>query len=370
MQATKAIIHLNNLKENLIKIKVHTDGNSLICLAVKADAYGHGAVEVAKTALNAGVTYLAVATVIEAIQLRNAGIEVPLILLSIPLPEAIKDIVKYQLIPFTAGREYLYHLQKVAAEAGSKITVHLIIDTGMGRIGSTPEEAVNECEFIYESKWLTLGGVCTHFSSADSTDKSFTKKQISIFKDVLKKIRNKGINTGLIHAANSGAIVHHPDALFNMIRPGIIAYGYYPSQEQKKIIAVKPVMEFETQIVFLKRVKKGTSISYGMTYRTKEETIIGTIPVGYGDGYSRLLSGKSRVLIKNKLYPVVGTICMDQCMIDLGPESDIQLYEKVTLFGPDKKGPNAEDIARLSGTIPYEVTCSINKRVPRIYISP
>ncbi len=368
MRATRASIHLDNLQWNIKLVRGHIGPETAICLAVKADAYGHGAVEVSNTALSSGVSHLAVATVDEGIILRKSGITAPIILLSIPIPEEIDEISKHGFIPLAAGREYIEALEDSARKTGKTITVHLKIDTGMGRIGNLPEAAAVESEYIDKSGSLILGGVSTHFPAADSSDKGFTENQIEVFRYSVELIRKKGIDPGIVHAANSGAIVQYPEARFDMVRPGIIAYGYYPSTEQKRILDVRPVMEFESRIVFLKRVKKGTPVSYGMTYKTQSDTMIGTIPAGYGDGYNRLLSGKGRVLIKNRLYPVAGRVCMDQFMVDLGPDTDVRLYDKATLFGPDPEGPDAEEIALLTGTIPYEVTCNINKRVPRFFV--
>jgi alanine racemase len=196
---------------------------------------------------------------------------------------------------------------------------------------------------------------------------SFTNDQVDVLSGIVEELKRGGIDPGLIHAANSGGIIGHPRSHFDLVRPGIMLYGYYPSREQARELDLRPVMGLETRIVFLKRVPAGTGISYGLTYRTSRETTIATIPCGYGDGYSRLLSGKSKVLVNGKLYPVAGRVCMDQTMVDLGPDSRAELFDRVVLFGPDPGAPTAEDLAEIIGTIPYEITCNINKRVPRVY---
>ncbi len=368
MGATRAIIHLENLRHNLRQIRKRIGTRPAICLAVKADAYGHGATAVANAALESGVQCLAIACIEEGIELRKAGIIAPILLLGIPLPEEIPALCEFGLSALVTDYELIQAFETEAKRQKKKISVHLKIDTGMGRIGCRPEESVGLAQVISRSPWLSLGGVATHFPGSDSEERRFTERQIEVFSSVLNEMKAAGIAYGTAHAANSGAIIAYPDSYFDMVRPGIIAYGYYPSKEQERTLDIRPVMSLETQVTFLKRVPADTPISYSMTYRTREETWIATIPVGYGDGYSRLLSNKSRVMIRGKTYPIVGRICMDQCMVDLGPRCEIQRFERVVLFGPEEKAPDAETIADILGTIPYEITCSVNKRVPRIYV--
>lgn len=373
-RATRAIIHLENITHNLDCIKTLTGEEKKICLAVKADAYGHGAVEVSKKALKWGVDFLAVATVYEAIILRQEGIQGPILLFSIATDSEIEQIVHYNISPFVADENYVKKINKVASIKNKQIHVHLKIDTGMGRIGATPEFAPELSAKIQEMSHIKLEGTCTHFPVSDSIEPEdilFTEKQIQIFTDTIEKMKVLGIDPGIRHAANSGAIIAHKAGHFDMVRPGISVYGYYPDQNMDKSAAdFKPVMEFVSKVAFIKKVTKGTSVSYGRTWKAPKDTYIGSIPVGYGDGYNRLLSSKAQVLIKGKLYPVAGRICMDQFMIDLGPESDVQLSDDVVIFGPVKGAPDASDLSEITNTIPYEVTCNINKRVPRDYINP
>jgi len=371
-RATRAIIHLENIKHNLDCIKKLTGGNRKICVAVKADAYGHGAVEVSRKALNWGVDFLAVATVPEAIILREAKITAPIILFSIAADQEIGQIVNYELSPFVADENYAQQIQSMAKALNKTINVHIKIDTGMGRIGVSPEESPALAEAIETMSNINLEGVCTHFPVSDSPDHDdidFTKEQINKFTQAVEAIKSKGIDPGIRHAANSGAIIAHPDAHLDMVRPGICLYGYYPDQRMDKTTAdFKPVMELVSQIAFLKKVKKGTTISYGRTWIAPVDTWIGSIPAGYADGYNRLLSSKGKVRIIGRTYPVSGRVCMDQFMVDLGPETDVQIAEDVVLFGPGSGSMDASDIGEITGTIPYEVTCNINKRVPRDYI--
>lgn len=367
MRATKAIIHLENLRHNIRLVRSHIGAHPKICMAVKADAYGHGVHKVVQTALSEGVDYFAIATVQEGIDIRSEGVEAPILLLSLPLPEELPEIIRHDLTPLVTDGGIVRMLDSTATEQGRRIDVHIKVDTGMGRIGCRPDEAAELAERVAASRSLRLAGVCTHFPAADLPDNPFTLAQIDRLSEVVAAIRSRGVDPGIVHAANSGGVLGYPTSHFDMVRPGILLYGYYPSRAQPRSLPVLPVMELESRIVFLKRVPEGTPISYGMTYSTPRATTIATIPVGYGDGYSRLLSGKSEVLIRGGRFPTAGTICMDQLMVDLGPGPEVELYEPVTLFGPDRAGPDAEEIAAAMGTIPYEVTCGINKRVPRIY---
>lgn len=369
-RATRAVIHLDYIDHNLDCIKKLTGGHSKICVAVKADAYGHGAVEVAKRSLEWGVDFLAVATVNEAVILREGGINSPILLFSLPLDAEIPDLVQYGLTPFVGDKSYAEKLNTEAASQKRSIKVHLKVDTGMGRIGVSPEKAADLAAVLHTMEQLIPEGICTHFPVSDSSEKEdirFTKYQISLFQKTVDAVRGRGLDPGIVHAANSAAIIAYPKAHFDMVRPGICLYGYYPDSRMKRAADFKPVMELVSRVAFLKRVKRGTSVSYGRIWHAPRDTWIATIPVGYGDGYNRLLSSRARVVINGKSYPIVGRICMDQFMVDLGAETEVELFDPVILFGPDDGAMTAEDIAGICGTISYEITCNINKRVPRNY---
>ena len=373
-RATRAIILLEHILHNLDCVRNIIGLNKKICAVVKADAYGHGAVEVSRKALEWGVDFLAVATVPEAIILRNAGIKAPIILFTIALDDEINQVVDFQLTPFVIDRTYADKIQREAFSKNIQISVHLKVDTGMGRVGVIPERAPELATHISRLSHIELGGVCTHLSVSDSPEKAdmlFTESQINIFSEVVKAIKARGIDPGICHAANSGGIIAHRKSHFDMVRPGICLYGYYPDRRMDKSVAdFKPLMELVSKISFIKKVPKGTGISYGRMWSAPKETYIATVPAGYADGYNRRLSSKGQVLIKGKLFPVVGRVCMDQFMVDLGPDSNIDLFEDLVLFGPNQGALDAADIAELTGTIPYEVTCNINKRVPRDYKNP
>ena len=371
MRATRAVIHLENLRHNVRLIRAHIGQGPRICMAVKADAYGHGAVELVRAALSEGVDYLAVATVDEGAELRAAGVTAPILLLSIPLLDEVGDAIRSGLALLAGSESYLAAIEGEARKQGRIADVHLKVDTGMGRIGCTPERAPDMAARVARSPRMRLAGIGTHFPVADmAADEHvrFTREQVRTLAAIVDRIRRLGIDPGLVHAANSGAVISYPESHFDLVRPGIILYGYYPSRQRPRPLDVRPVMGLESRIVFLKRVPAGTGISYGLTYHTSEETTIATIPCGYGDGYSRLMSGRAKVLVDGALYPVAGRVCMDQLMIDLGPRSNARLYDPVVLFGPDEGAPTAEDLADIMGTIPYEITCNINKRVPRVYL--
>lgn len=395
MRATRAIVHLNIFRENLKLLRdwltaesavgpsAAAGGAPKICLAVKADAYGHGIAPIARVAIDEGVEYLAVATVDEAVTLREEGITAPLLLYSLPIREEIEAILDFGVTPLVSDLDFVADLSEAAEDRSRRtpdeaepLPVHLKIDTGMGRIGCRPEDAAELARAVDAAPWLRLEGVSTHFPNADDPDRSFTAAQIETFNGAVDSIRAAGIDPGLVHAANSAGVLRFPGSRLDMVRPGLLAYGYYSTDTQERHLPVRPVMELESRIVYLKSVPPETPISYGSTYRTSERTWIATIPLGYGDGYSRLLSNNGDVLVEESATgrrvraPIAGRVCMDQLMLDLGPETGARRYDRVVLFGPDPAGPDAAELARRTQTIPYEITCNISKRVPRVYLEP
>ena len=372
MRATRATIDLARLRANLLAVGGHlraARGGSRppprICLAVKANAYGHGAVPVARAALQAGVSAFGVATVDEGVELRDAGIEAPILLFGLPLPEEAGAIAAAALTPLCGDAALGRDLARAAAAAGRTVDVHLKIDTGMGRIGCRPDAAAAIAEQLRGLAGLRLTGLCTHFARSGEPDQEFSRAQLAAFHAAIAAIPDR--RRLLLHAANSGAIAGLPESHLDMVRLGVIAYGYYPGDELPRTVAARPVMELATRLAYLKRVPAGSGISYGHTYRTAADTVIATLPAGYADGYPRLLSGRAEVLIRGRRYPVAGRICMDQCMVDLGPRPDAARYDRAVLFGPDPAGPDAAELADRIGTIPYEITSAISARVPRLY---
>jgi alanine racemase len=378
MRATRALIHPDRFRRNLAAIRERVGPGVRVCLPVKADAYGHGAPRIAAEGLAAGASYLAVATVREGAELRDAGIGAPVLLLSQALPEEIPDMVKFNLIPLISDGEFAEACSGAAAAAGVRFQVHLKIDTGMGRLGCGPGEAPDLAAFIASLGSLEYGGTATHLAAADSEEEwalRFTETQIRRFAAALEGIRGRGIDPGVVHAAHSGAVILHRAAWFDMVRPGILLYGYNPvtsgggSPEAEGRFRVEPVMDLVSRVAFIREAGKGEPLSYGCTWRAPRDTCIGTLPIGYGDGLPRRLSGTDwPVTIRGRTYPIVGRICMDQCMVDLGPGTEVRRRDEALIFGGTGDAPSAADMAAKTGTIPYEITCGINKRVERAYV--
>lgn len=382
MRATRAIIHLDNLRFNINEIKKLIPQGTKICFPVKADGYGHGAVDLAKVALEQGIYCLAVATVDEGIFLRNAGLECPIMLFSLPCLEELDLLVKNDLTPFVFEKYFVEELNKVAKKNNKIINVHIKIDTGMARIGCDYTEVLSLAQKIKSLSNLNLQGLGTHLCVSDSIKKDdikFTLSQISKIDKSVKILNENDIHLEIVHCAASGGVLMYPNAIFDMIRPGILFYGYFPDEivkrylnkNKKDVPLLKPVMELETRIETIKKISKGQSVSYGRTWKAKKDTYLATIPIGYADGLLRQFSSKLKVKINDKMYPIVGRICMDQCMIDLGESTDVKIWDKVTIFGPvnsDELGNTAQTLANLAKTIPYEITCSVDKRVPRDYV--
>ncbi len=368
MRSCKAVIYLQNLYSNIHAIESFTGGKPKLCLAVKADGYGHGAVGIAKAAVKAGVDWLAVVTPGEAIELRQAGITAKVLLLGLVSSEHCVHMVEHNISAVVSDKNLIHAYAAAAKTAGAPARIHLKIDTGMGRIGCTPEQAPSLAELIADTPGVELEGVCSHFPVADSADRRYTEEQVRRFNHCLEKIRKRGIETGIVHLANSAGFERFAESWFDMIRVGIAAYGYTGGPAADQSLQLSPVMELRAPVSFLKRVPAGTPLSYGHTFTTSRDTVIGTISAGYADGYRRGLSNRGRVLIQGKSYPVVGTVCMDQFLVDLGPDSGVQLHDEAVLFGPDKRGPDAAELARMLDTIPYEITCGINSRVSRVFI--
>jgi len=371
---TRAIIHLDRFIRNINIIKARIGQNRHICVPVKADAYGHGALEIAKTSLEAGAFSLGVATLTEGINLRKGGINAPILLFNQPHPDEIPEIITFNLTPFISDIWCVDVLSKQAAAERKRLPVHIKIDTGMGRLGCRTEEALSLAKHITACPGLELAGIATHFAvsdSADTEDIIYTKRQIEQFMETINTIKDAGIDPGLIHAANSGGVILHTDSWFDMVRPGILLYGYKTVEEneissQYEPIQVEPVMEFKTIVPLIKKVKKGESVSYGRTWTASQDTLIGILPAGYADGLPLFASGKWQVVINGKTYPLAGRVCMDMCIADLGPDSTVRRWDEAVIFGGS--APDAAELARRIGTIPYEITCNINNRVPRVYV--
>ncbi len=363
---TWAEINLAAIRNNLTLIKEKTHTN--IMAVVKANAYGHGVEEICKVCIEEGVTYLGVATLEEALNIRNLGITAPILVLGYVPKEDAESAVKYDITVTVYNMDLPQALSKAAVNLGKKAAIHIKIDTGMGRIGfiSSPD-TVEEIIRIAKLPGIECEGIFTHFAVADERDKDFSIQQLKLFNDLVDKLEQKGIKFKIKHTANSAATLDIPDSYFDMVRVGIILYGLYPSDEVARINLI-PAMSLKSVVSMVKNMSAGSSIGYGRTYRCEKPIKIATVPIGYADGYSRLLSNRAWAVIKGHKVPLVGTVCMDQCMFDVSEIEEVAIGDEVILFGRAEDGITADDLAHIMGTINYEIICSVSGRVPRIYI--
>lgn len=368
---TYAEIDIRALVHNLNEAKRLAGSKSQILAVVKADAYGHGAVTISEALVRNGIQYLGTALVEEAIELRDAGIKIPIIVLGGIFEEQIPKIAEYDLLPVVYQEGFLKAIANEARKRNKKINIHIKIDTGMGRIGVLPEDAVDFVKDAASQKNIKVEGIMTHFADADLADKAYAEKQMAEFTAIADKLDKDGIKIPYQHIANSAALVSFENDRFNMARPGIMLYGYTPFSKGKEGgLNLIPVMSLKTKILHLKRVPAGTYISYGRTFVAKRDSIIATLPVGYADGYSRALSNKGSVIVKGKKAPIAGRVCMDMTMIDVTDIDGVGINDEVVLIGKQgRETITADDIAMFANTISYEVLCCIGKRVPRVYIN-
>lgn len=365
---TWAEIDLGVLEHNFKQVKKIVGPKVKILAVVKSDGYGHGLIEVSRKLISCGVDYLGVGSIEESIRLREAEIKLPILILGSISPNQVEPIVSNHITQTVFTREVARALNDEAKKRDKRAKVHIKVDTGMGRIGVWHEEALDFIKWIFSLKFLEVEGIFTHLSCADE-DEVFTNHQIDCFKGLLGKLKDCGIQIRYKHTANSAGIINFKRAHFNLVRPGLILYGLSPQKDITKSLGLKPVLSLKTRIVYLKRTPAGRTIGYGKTYETQKETLIATVPIGYGDGYSRFLSNKAQVLVKGKRVPVVGRICMDQTMLDVGEIKDLKIAEEVTLIGRQgKERISVEELANLSRTIPYEVVCGIGSKIPRLYL--
>ncbi len=367
---TIAEIDLDALEENIREIRKRVPEGVRILGTLKADAYGHGAEQVHRVLKENGVDIFSVATVEEGVYLRQQGIKDDVLLLGYVSEVDAPLLVQYDIIAAVPSYAVGKMLSKEGEKQNKKVRIHWKVDTGMGRIGFFPtEEAVEEMVQMTSLPYLSVEGIFTHFAKSDAADKDFTRQQEERFDFVLKKLKENGVEVPFCHCANSAALMDCDDLYYDLVRPGIILYGIYPSDEVKKEqLPLRPVLSWKSQVSFLKEVPAGTPISYGCTYVTEGVRRIATVPVGYADGYSRSLSNRGQVLIGGKRAPIVGRICMDQMMVDVTELEDVAVGEEVVLLGSSGNDViSADEMAGWLGTIAYEVTCLIARRVPRWY---
>lgn len=380
---TKAIFYRENFISNIENIRSLLENKKTeICIPVKANGYGAGAVLVAKTAVEVGIQFFAVASVGEGIELRKAGIkDAEILLLSLCDKSEMESVCEYNISPLVCDDEYISLFEKAASRLQKKINVHLAIDTGMTRIGCFPEEASSLAKKIYHSNNLLLRGTCTHFSCADEQTESandFTNLQFEKFMFAISEIEKSGMSAGLRHCSASSATLVQKQMQLDMVRPGIMSYGYFDGEANEAwckknnvCLELKPVLALATKVASIRKIPKGNFVSYNRTWQTNEDMYIATLPIGYADGLLRTLSPRLCVTINSNSYPIVGRICMDQCMVALGKnEANVKRFDDVFIFGPNNSGAlqSAEKLANIAGTISYEILTNISHRVPRVLV--
>lgn len=370
-------IDLSHIADNVKELKKIVRNGIKFMAVVKADGYGHGAVESAKAALKSGADMLGVARVGEAAALRYAHIKSPILIFGRVPYQMVPGLLEYDLMATVFDYGMARALSEFAQGEGQKIKIHIKIDTGMGRVGIIAnkelgfplERVVDEVKEIKKLEGIDLKGIYTHFATADEKDKSYVKNQFKIFSDCLKGIKDAGIHIEMQHCANSAALIDLPETHLDLVRPGIAIYGLYPSEwvDQNKIL-LKPALSLKTRIIQLKRVPARFKVSYGCTFETPQESILATVPVGYADGYSRLFSSKGEMLVRGKRAKVVGRVCMDQLVLDVTHIEDVALDDEVVIIGTqDEETISADELAVKAETIHYEIVSSILTRVPKIY---
>jgi alanine racemase len=378
-----AAIDLGAIADNIRELRRVAQSDARLMAVVKADAYGHGAVEVSKTALANGASWLGVARIEEAIALRNAGLDAPILILGYTMPSMAGNLIAHDLTQTVYSIEAANDYAEAARAAGKALHVHIKIDTGMGRQGlltdcsesdqpseETVKKSIETVESMAKIPGLFLEGIWTHFATADSADKTYAERQLDLFFDFLDRLEKNGIHIPIRHAANSGATIEMPESHLDMVRPGISVYGLYPSDEtDRSLIDLTPAMTLKSRIIHLKEVPAGFNISYGKTYQTSRSTKIATVPVGYADGFRRLLSSTGEMLVRGHRAPIVGRVCMDLTMIDVGHIPQVGAGDEVVVFG--KQGGehiHIDEVARLLNTINYEIVSSLTARVSKIYL--
>ncbi len=361
---------LDHIRANLAAIRDRVGARKVLA-AVKADAYGHGAIQVSRMIELTGVAdWLGVANVNEGVELRVAGIRMPILKLSVARGDEVAVAVAAGLALCVVDQASVAEAAVAAGGQGVTVEVHLKVDTGMRRIGCTPKEAPELAKLIDAVPGLRLGGLMSHLPISDSpAGNEFTRAQIELFRDTVERVVAERGPVPLVHLANSGGVLAHPDSWFDMVRPGVMIYGAYPDPQVAQTVQLRPGLEWRSRVTFVKQVSAGETVSYGRTWTAPADTWLATVPVGYGDGYSRLLSNRGRMLIDGVSYPIVGRVCMDQTMIDLGPQTEVSVGDEVVLVGSSgEEEITTAEVAGLMGTIPYEVTCLINRRVARAFV--
>lgn len=367
---TWAEVDLDAIAHNIREIRKITNPNAKIMAVVKADAYGHGFHEVTKTLLENGADRLAVAVLQEGKQLRSRGVTVPILILGASDEENVEDLINFGITPSVFTYEFAKALSYEAERQERVTKIHIKIDTGMSRIGflagDSCEETVEEILRISKLPYIEIEGIFSHFATSDEYDKTYTLLQFKRFMDVCNALEERGLHIPIKHICNSAGIMMYPEMHLDMVRPGVILYGMYPSDEvDKSRLDLIPAMTLKSTVTHIKEVGEGVGVSYGKEYITDKKTKIATVPIGYADGYLRKLANKGKMIVDGVKVPIIGRICMDQCMIDVTNVHNIDKGDEVIIFG--REGVTVDDLAQWLETINYEVSCVIGKRIPRIY---
>lgn len=364
-------INLDNLAHNMREVRRLTKPEAKCTAVIKADGYGHGALEIGKTLLENGADRFAVATLSEAIPLKKKFPEVAVLILGYTPNHLLDLVLEYDLIQTFYTLSQVRYFSELAVQRDKMANIHVKIDTGMHRIGMRADaETANEILQMAKLPNINIEGIFTHFATADDADKGYTRGQVARFNDLMAMIKAQGLEIPMQHVSNSAAIIDLPELNYDMVRAGIMLYGLYPSNEVIKAnVNLKQVMSLRAMVAHVKTLGPNEGISYGLTYKTKGEEKIASIPIGYADGFTRMFSGKAKALLRGHKVDVVGRICMDQCMLNV---TDLlcEQGDVVTLFGDDHGASiSIDEVAAYIGTINYEIVCMIDKRVPRVYIS-
>ncbi|GAB4301017.1 MAG: alanine racemase [Ignavibacteriaceae bacterium] len=367
IRPTRVEVDLNCIRDNYIQV-LKLVGNRKIMPVLKANAYGHGLIKIAEFMQELKVDYLGVAVLEEGILLRKRGIRLPILVLGGIWGNQIPLFIKYDLTMTASSIDKLMQIEQYAASVDKVVKVHLKIDTGMERIGVHYYNADKFLEETLKCRHVEVEGIYSHFANSESTDLSYTRLQLERFLEVVSFYKKHSLPVPLRHIANSGAILQLPDSYLDMVRPGIMIYGVYPSQEIKSSFELKAALRWKSLVVYFKVIKPGHPVGYGSSWQSDIPVRAVTIPVGYGDGYFRSMSDKAKVIINGKKYPVIGKISMDQIVVNIGDDSAYNGDEVILLGSEGSETISCEDLAEWAGTIPYEILTNINTRVPRVYI--
>ncbi len=377
-----AEIDLKAIAHNISELRRITQPDARLMAVVKANGYGHGAIEVSRCALENGASSLGVARIEEGIQIRKAGIDAPILVFGYTRPEQAKNLIRFDLTQSVYTTASARKLSRATVSLADTLKIHLKVDTGMGRLGLLPQDlqsdnpkkistdTLAETLAIASLDGLELEGIFTHFAAADSNDKTYAEYQLDLFLKYLKHLQKAGLNPQVTHAANSGALIEMPRSHLDLVRPGIAIYGLYPSDDvDKQRVSLKPAMALKTQIIQLKKVPAGFNVSYGMTHTTQQPTTIATVPVGYADGLNRRLSSRGQMLVGGQRVPIIGRVCMDLTMLDVGGIPNVHVGDEVVVLGQQgSETLSVDEMAAMLDTINYEIVTGVAARVPRVYL--